>query len=148
MIQTNPIPSDERIVDVMLQLARAKKTQRLIVAGSNCPEVYPELHRLGYPHITTTRTTRIPCGQHDVALVASGHDSVDALEATLHGLVHFLSAGGVLVIWIGSQERMPDRKLRLALNRLGFRIESGTVCESGVAFAARRLESSPVAKAA
>jgi hypothetical protein len=31
---------------------------------------------------------------------------------------------------------------------LGFRIEAGTVCENGIAVAARRLVSSPVAKAA
>jgi len=35
-----------------------------------------------------------------------------------------------------------------ALQRLGFRIESGTRCENGIAIAARRLELNPAAKAA
>jgi hypothetical protein len=139
---------DEKIVGAMIQLASAAKSHRMIVAGSNSSEISLELHRRGYLRVTTTRTCRTPCGQHDVALVAWREHSIRALETTLNWLVHFLSAGGVLVIWVGPNEPMPNRMLRLALGRLGFRIESGTCCENGVAVCARRLESKPVAKVA
>jgi hypothetical protein len=148
MTKFNPIPSDERIVDAMVQLARATKTQRIIIAGTNDDKIFLELHRRGYARIMAAKASRAPCGQHDAAFVASDREPIEELEAILDRLVLFLSATGVLVVWVGPHERMPDRKLRIALNKLGFRIEAGTVCENGVAVAARRLESSPVAKAA
>jgi hypothetical protein len=80
-----------------------------------------------------------------VALVAWREHSIRALATTLDSLVHFLSAAGV---WVGSHERMPNRTLRLALERLDFRIESGTCCENGVAVSARRIESIPAAEVA
>jgi hypothetical protein len=132
----------------MIQLASAAKSHRMIVGGSNSSEMFLELHRRGYLRVTTTRICRAACGQHDVALVAWRDHSIRALETTLNWLVHFLSAGGVLVIWVGPNEGMSNRTLRLALGRLGFRIESGTCCENGVAVCARRLESNPVAKVA
>jgi hypothetical protein len=148
MIEFNPMPSDERIVDTMVQLARATTTHRIIIAGNNSDGVFLELHRRGYAKITTTKGSRAPCGQHDVAFLASNRESIEELEAILDHLVYFLSASGVLVVWVGPHERMPDRKLRITLAKLGFRIESGTICENGVAIAARRLETNPVAKAA
>jgi hypothetical protein len=148
MTQSSPIPSDERIVDAMIQLARAAKSHRMIAAGSNSAEIFLELHRRGYPRVTTTRICLVPCGQYDVALVAWREQSIRTLETTLERLVHYLSAAGVLVVWIGPHERVPDQALWLAFGRLGFRIESGTSCENGIAIAARRLDSVPAAKAA
>jgi hypothetical protein len=148
MTHPSPFPPDERIVDAMIQLARAAKSHRMIVAGSNSSEIFLELHRRGYARVTTTKTCRIPRGQHDVALVAWGEHSIRALATTIDWLVHFLSAAGVLVVWVGTHERMPSRTLRLALERLGFRIESGTCCENGVAISARRIESIPAAEVA
>ena len=40
-------PSDERIVKGLVELARAAKSHRIIVAGSNSSEVLCELHHLG-----------------------------------------------------------------------------------------------------
>jgi hypothetical protein len=148
MTQSNSIPSDGRIVDAMIQLAGAAKLHRMIVAGSNSPEVFLELHRRGHLRVTTARLCDVPCGQFDVALVAWREHSIKALETTLAHLVPFLSSVGVLVVWAGPHERMPNRTLRLAVEKLGFRIESATCCENGVAVCARRLESSSVAKVA
>jgi hypothetical protein len=148
MTHSSPVASDERIVDAMIVLARAAKSDRIIVAGSNSPDVFLELHRRGYPRVTTTKVCRVPCGQHDVALVTWHEHSIRALETTLDQLVHFLNAAGVLVVWVGSHQRMPHQTLRLALRRVGFRIESGTCCENGVAISARRLAATPVAKVA
>jgi hypothetical protein len=44
MPQSSLIPSIERIVDAMIQLARAAKSHRMIVADSNRAEVFLELH--------------------------------------------------------------------------------------------------------
>jgi acetolactate synthase regulatory subunit len=148
MTQSGSIRSDEQIVDAMTQLARAAKSHRVIVAGSNSAQVFLELRRRGFPRVATTKTRSVPCGQYDVALVVWKEHSFKVLETALARLVHFLTAAGVLVIWIGSRERMPNRALRLALERLSFRIEAATSCESGVAIAAQRIDSRPAAKAA
>ena len=148
MTQSSPIPSDKRIVDAMIQLARAAKSHRIVAASPYSAEVFRELHRRGYPRVTTTKTNRVRYGQYDVALVAWQEHSIKALEATLNWLVHFLSTAGVLVVWVGPHERMLDRTLRPVLKSLGFRIESGTSCENGIAIAARRLDSVPAATAA
>ena len=148
MTQSGSIPSDERIVDAMIQLARAATSHRMIVAGPASAEVFLELHRRGYPRVATTQSCRVPCGQHDVALLAWRDYSLKDLETTLDRLVHFLRTAGVLVVWIGSHERLPNQALRRTLERLGFRIEAGTNCENGVAISARRLATNPAAKAA
>ena len=148
MTEPSPIPSNERIVDAMIGLARAATSNRIIVAGTNGAEIFLELHRRGYLRVTTTKICLVPCGQHEVALVAWREQSIKALETTLDRLVHYLTASGVLVFWIGSHERMANQLLGSALRRLGFRIESGTHCENGIAIAARRVDSVPAAKAA
>ena len=148
MTQSSSIASDERIVDIMIQLARVAKSHRIIVAGCNSSEIFLELHRRGYPRVTTTKTSGAFCGQHDVAFVVWRKQPIGALETTLDQLARFLRAAGILVVWLGPQERMLNRTLRLALQRLGFRIEAGTCCENGVAVTARRLEPYPVAKVA
>jgi hypothetical protein len=148
MTQPSPIPSNARIVDAMIELARAARSNRIIVAGTNSAEIFLELHRRGYPHVTTTKISLVPCGQHEVALVAWRERPTKALVTTLDRLVHYLTASGVLVFWIGPHERVANQLLGSALQRLGFRIESGTHCENGIAIAARRVDSFPAAKAA
>ena len=125
MTQPNLIPSDERIVDAMIELARAATSNCIIVAGTNSAEIFLKLHRRGYPRVTTTKICLVPCGQHEVALVAWREQSIKALETTLDRLVHYLTASGVLVFWIGPHERTANKLLGSALRRLGFRIEFG-----------------------
>jgi hypothetical protein len=140
MNQSNSIPSDKRIVDTMIQLARAAKLHRMIVSGSNSLEVILELHRRGHLRATTAKLCDVPCGQFDVALVVWREPSTKAFETTLAHLVPFLSGAGVLVVWAGTHERMPNHMLRLAVEKLDFRIESATCCENGVVVCARRLQ--------
>jgi hypothetical protein len=148
MTQSGSIPSDERIVETMIELALAAKTHRMIVAGSNSSELLLQMHRRGYLRVTTTKLCGVSCGQFDVAFVASRENLAKALETTLDGVVGFLSGGGVLVVWSAAPERTFNQTLRLALAKRSFRIESGTICENGVAICARRLESKPAALAA
>jgi hypothetical protein len=138
MTKPRCIPSNERVVDTLIQLAFATKLQRMIVTGPESPETLLELHRRGYLRVTTAELCDVPCGQFDVALVAWREHSIKALETALDGLVHFLSTAGVLVVWVSARDRIPIQLLRLALDRLGFRIEAGTTCETGVAISARR----------
>lgn len=148
MTQPIPIPLDERIVDAMIQLGRAVTSHRVVVGGTSSAELFRELHRRGYPRVTTASTCRFPRGQCDIALVAWPGHSSKALEGILDQLVQFLNAAGVLVVWIGSHEQLPNQMLRRTLDRLGFRIEAGTSCEDGVAISARRLASNAAAKVA
>jgi hypothetical protein len=55
MTHSNSIPSDERIVDAMIQLARPAKLHRMVVAGSNSPEIFLELHRRGHLRVASTQ---------------------------------------------------------------------------------------------
>lgn len=148
MTLSGSLPSVEPIVDAMIKLARAAKSHRVIVAGSDSAEVLLELHRRGYLRVTTTKTWRAPCDRYDVVLVTWREHSIKALATTLDWLVHFLSDAGVVVVWISRHERMLHQTLRLALERLGFRIESATACDNGVAVSARRLELNATAKVA
>ena len=148
MTQPGPNPSDARIVETMIKLARAVRSRRVIVAGRNSAAIFFDLYRRGYSHVATTATCGVPSGQYDVAFVTWSEHSVRALETTLDWLVHFLCPAGILTVWIDAHEPMLNRKLRLTLDRLGFRIEAGTSCENGVAIAARRIEANSAAKAA
>ena len=141
------IPSDERIVKALVELACAAKSDRIIVAGSNYSEIFLELHQLGYSRLATTRTCRVPGTQYDVALLAWREHSIKALATTLDWLVHFLNPGGVLVVWLKPHECTADRKLTASLEGLGFRMDARAKCESGMAISARRLESTPATKA-
>lgn len=140
--------SGDNVVTTMIKLARCTKLDRIILSGSEVPERMFELRRHGYSRVATTATCGLPRGQYDVALVDWKMHSIRALDTTLNWLVHFLAPAGVLVIWIEAEERSGERKLRSILRRLGFRVESGTRCEDGVAISALRLEASPLAIAA
>jgi hypothetical protein len=59
-----------------------------------------------------------------------------------------LDTSGVLVVWLDSPERTANRKLESMLDRLGFRVEVGTLCERGLAISARRRDAPQMAVAA
>ena len=82
-------PSHERIVDSMIELARATTMHRIIVAGPCSVPLLGDLHRRGYARSTTVKAARNSRGQHDVALVAWHGPPSRALEATLVQLVPF-----------------------------------------------------------
>jgi hypothetical protein len=128
---------DERM-KTLIDIARVTKSHPIIVAGSDCSQVFLELHRLGYLQVATTKTCRIPHTEYDVALLVWRRHSIKALATTLDWLVHFLSPTGVLVIWIDTARAA--RSLRSAIETLGFRVEAGVRCGNGFATSARRLD--------
>jgi hypothetical protein len=148
MSKPKPAPIDDRIVATMIELALCTSVHRIIVAGSAATQRIAELHRRGYCRVATTATCGLPRGQYDVALIEWQLHSLNALETTLNWLVHFLAPASVLVIRIDAEERSSQRKLRSMLDKLGFRVEAGTRCESGLAISARRPDAKPLAIAA
>jgi hypothetical protein len=148
MFQHSPAPTRGRIVGSLIELVRCSKFHRIIVAGSKGLKLMSELHLRGYVRVATTATCGLPRGQYDVALIDWQGRSIKALETLLDWLVHFLASPGVLVIWIDSPERMANRKLESILERLGFHVEVGTLCEHGLANSARRRDVTVMALAA
>jgi hypothetical protein len=80
----------ERIVPGLVELARARKTARLIVAGYATSNMLVELGRCGFVNAFSTKTYGLPRAQYDVAMVAWSDHSIKALETTLNWLVHLL----------------------------------------------------------
>ena len=143
-----PISARQHIVDSMVELARCSKRHRIIVAGSKAPDLMLSLHCRGYGRVSTLATCGLPHGQYGVALVDWQGRSIKALETTLEWLLQFLASSAVLVIWLDSQEPATSQKLESVLDRLGFQVEVGTLCEHGLAISARRLDVPQIAVAA
>jgi hypothetical protein len=134
--------------ETMIDLACCSKLDRTILAGSRSPQRMYDLHRSGFVRVATTVCCGLPRGQYDVALVEWQLPSLKALAATLDWLVHFLGAGGVLVIALDTRECPGHGKVRSMLARLGFRVEAGTRSDHGIAISARRLDVAERAMAA
>ena len=148
MTQSRLASADERIIEPMLALARCSKLERIIVAGSKGIELMFALHRRGYLRAAATANCGHAARQYDVALVDWRQRSINTLDATLGWLVGYLSPAAVLVLWADSQKPAGKQNLHSALERQGFRVEAGTVHEYGLAISARRLEATPISKAA
>jgi hypothetical protein len=143
-----PIPTRERIIDSMVELGCCSKLHRIIVAGSTASEIMFALNRRGYVRVATTATCGLPHGQYSVALVDWQGRSIKALESTLDWLVQFLGSSAALVIWLNPPESAANRKVHSLLDRLGFHVEAGTLCEDGLAISARRRDAPQMAVAA
>src|ERR1700730_2502635 len=148
MTTFTPRPAREHVIDSMVELARCSKLHRIIVAGSRAPDLMLSLHCRGYGRVSTVATCGLPLGQYGVALVDWQGRSIKALETTLDWLVKFLASSAVLVIWLDSPERTANRKLESILDRLGFHVEVGTICEHGFVISAHRRDASQMAIAA
>jgi hypothetical protein len=136
---TNPMPhgSVDRITGAMIELAQCSAEHRIILAGSNELDRIFELRSRGFSRAVTTATCKPSRSQYDIAFVEWRQHSIKALETTLDWLVHFLSPVGVLVIWIDTASG--QRKLRSAIEQLGFHVETGTRCKNGFIISARRI---------
>jgi hypothetical protein len=147
MIESSLIVSDEGILDAMLLLARAAKSHRIMIAGPSAFDAYLGLLQRGFSRAATPVTCRIPCGQHDVALIA-GHQSIQALETLMDRIIPFLNKRAALAIWLGPHEADRGRRFQAELERLGFRIEARAQCETGFILSARRQQLDHLANAA
>jgi hypothetical protein len=139
--------SSPHVVDLMLQLTRASTTHRVLAAGTDAFDLYLDLLDRGFARVATTTTCRVPCGQHDIALIA-GHHSVQAIGALLTRLMPYLGARAVIALPIDATENRLGGKVQLLLERLGFRVEAGSRYEDGFVLSARRREWIDLAQAA
>jgi hypothetical protein len=137
MLQPNSSSCREQIIDTMVDLTRLSNLHRAIIAGSDSLELYLALRRRGFFRIATTATCRIPRGQHTVGLI-TGQNSLQALEAALVDISHFLGATAAIAVLIDSRESGRNLRSRAQLERLGFRIEAGVRCQQGFVLSAYR----------
>ena len=91
------------------------------------------------PFDPCTTTCRIPKGQHAVGLI-TGHNSLQAIEAALAEISHFLCASAVIAVLIDSRESGVSLKIRAKLEQMGFRIEAGVRCREGFVLSAVRQD--------
>jgi hypothetical protein len=147
MTERVPHPSDERIVDTMIDLACVAKSHRVIVAGSSAFALYLSLLNRGFSRVATATSSRFPCGQRDVALVAGRH-SMRTLEALLLRVVSSLNTRATMAVWVDADAPQRGRNVQSLLERLGFRIEAGAGCGNGFVLAAQRHESGHIANVA
>jgi hypothetical protein len=148
MTQSRLISANDRVLEPMLALAGCSKTDRLIVAGAKGIELTFALHRRGYVGAAATADCGHPARQYGAALVDWRQRTLKALETTVDWLVAYLRPLAVVVIWVDAQNPAGQRNLRTALERRGFRIETGRAHEHGFVISARRTETRPLSKAA
>jgi hypothetical protein len=139
MVQPHSGSDGEQVVDTMIGLTRLTSLHRAIVAGSDSMEFYLALRRRGFTRAATTTTCRIPKGQHAVGLI-TGHNSLQAIEAALAEISHFLCASAVIAVLIDSRESGVSLKIRARLEQMGFRIEAGVRCREGFVLSAVRQD--------
>jgi hypothetical protein len=147
MVHSTPSSAREQIVDTMVDLTRLSNLHRVIVAGSDSLEVYLSLHRRGFVRVVTKALCHVPCGQHTVGLIAGQH-SLQALNATLAEISHFLGSTASIAVAIDSRESGVSLKVRERLEKLGFRIEAGVRCQQGLVLSAYRRNFGHMANAA
>jgi hypothetical protein len=137
----------ESILDTMIQLAPAARLHRVVVAGSDAPELHRGLYRRGFCCVSTMPPCKAAVERHDVAMI-SGQHSIQVIEALLVHVVQFLNRSAMIVVWIDGEERQRGSKIQIVLERQGFGVECGTKCEMGFVLAARRGEWHKLAEAA
>jgi hypothetical protein len=130
----------DRIVELMIALARCSNRQPIVVAGARSVELASELSRRGFVRVASTASCGLPAGQYDVALVDWRRRTLRALETRLDSFVDFLSPEGLLVIWTDPQKSAVRQGLCSKLEQRGLVIEDSAVREYGSAVSARRRE--------
>jgi len=137
MGQLHSGPSREPVVDTMIELTRLSNLHRAIVAGSDRMERYLALRRRGFIRVATPESCRLAKGQRAVGLI-TGQNSLQAIEAALAQISHFLSASAAIAVLIDSRESGVCLKIRTRLEQIGFRIEAGVRCQQGLVLSAYR----------
>lgn len=131
-------PRDE-IINTMIDLAHLSRSQRIVVAGSDSPELYLALRRRGFAYPVLASGGRIPRAQYSAGLIAGEH-SFQAIETAVTQISIFLGAAANVAILIESQENGLGVKVRNRLQQLGFRVEAGARCRDGFVLAAHRQD--------
>ena len=131
-------PRDE-IVETMIALARFSKSSRIVLGGSGSTELFLELSRRGYTFGSIASSRPTSAGQFSMGLIF-GDRAYDAIETSIDLIEKRLCSAAGIVIAINSDQPSLAGKIRLKLERMGFRIEAGARCHDGFVMAARREE--------
>jgi hypothetical protein len=135
------------VLDTMIELAAAKHSHRVVVAGCAALDIYAALYRRGFCHVATATHHRPPGGSYDVAFIA-GYQSLAALEAALLRVIPLLNSHPTIAIWVNAAGQGHGQTIQGMLRGAGFIVQSGAKCENGFVLAARRHEDSVLAKVA
>ena len=127
----------EQVTDTMIELTRLSNLHSAIVAGSDRMEMYVALRRRGFIRVATPETCRLAKGQRAVGLI-TGQNSLQAIEAALAQISHFLSASASIAVLIDSRESSVCLKIRNKIEQIGFRVEAGVRCRQGLVLSAYR----------
>ena len=132
-MEPSSLPGLDQILDTMISLTRLASLQRVIVTGDDSMALYLALRRLGFVRATTPAICRIPRAQHGVGLVIGRNVGV---ETILDQLSPFLATNATIALLVGTRDN--SFKIRTKLQTLGFRIEAGVRCPSGLVLSACR----------
>jgi hypothetical protein len=147
MFQPHLVESREQVVDTMIDLTRLSNLHRTILAGSDSMELYLALRRRGLTRVATPTMCRIARGQHAIGLVA-GQDSSSTIEGALNEISPFLSAHAAVAVLIDSRQSGSGVRIRSKLQQMGFQIEAGVRCQTGLVLSACRQDFRQMANAA
>jgi hypothetical protein len=135
------------VLDTMIELAHAKQSHRIVVAGSAALDIHAALCRRGFCRVATATHHGTPGGVRDVAFIA-GHQSLAAVEEALLRIAPLLSSHGTIAIWVNAFAQGHGQTIQRLLQATGFVVQSGAKCENGFVLAARRHEGSVLANVA
>ena len=147
MIAVQSIGTSKPVLDTMIELAFARHSHRVVVAGSAALDMYAALCRRGFCRVATATHQCPPGGGYDVAFIA-GYQSLAALEAALLRVTPLLNSHATIAIWVNTVGQGHGQTIQRLLQGTGFIVQSGAKCENGFVLAARRHEGSVLANVA
>lgn len=147
MIAVQPIASSKPVLDTMIELAAARRSHRVVVAGSAALDIYAALYRQGFCRIATATHHRLAGSGYDVAFI-TGYHSLATLEETFLRVAPLLNGHARIAIWVNAVGQGHGQTIQQLLQRTGFIVQSGAKCENGYVLAASRHEGGVLANVA
>jgi len=147
MIAVQSIASSKPVLDTMIELAVARHSHRVVVAGSAALDICAALCRRGFCRVATATHRRLPGGGYDVAFI-TGYHSLATLEERLLRVAQLLTGHATIAIWVNAVGQGHGQTIQQLLRRTGFIVQSGAKCENGYVLAASRHEGSVLANIA
>ncbi len=139
MLQLTPAQARQQIIDTVIDLTQLSVAHRAIAIGGSAPELCVALQRRGFFRVVTSATCPVARGQHSIGIIA-GHHSLQALEALIADISHYLDTTAAIAVLIDTTEHGCGLKVRARLEQLGFRIDAGVRCQRGFVLSARRQD--------
>lgn len=147
-IAVQSVAGSKPVLDTMIDLAHARQSHRVVVAGSIALDIYAALYRRGFCRVATATHRSTPSsGGCDVGFIV-GYQSLIGLEAALLRVAPLLNGDATIAIWVNAVGRGHGQTVQRLLQATGFVVQSGAKCENGFVLAARRQEGGILANVA